>query len=185
MSFTAVVTAHAASPRGIVSNLLAQSRRPDEILVYVSDPTEEASEEIRLLEDVPGIQFFVVPNEEDWGHGKCARGLARASSDYVGWFNCDDAYTSDYVEKLMAATEVKPQPQIVFCDWIGRDRALNWPIEWRRRVSTRGNWIGKVGLLRAAGYVDRDYEADGKFIERIKKLHPRVALVDAVLYEHY
>src|SRR5690348_14840333 len=82
VTFTAVVTCHAASPARIITNLLTQSRRPDEILVFVSDPTPEAREQILRLEDEPGIEMFIVPNRDDWGHEKRALGLDRASCEF-------------------------------------------------------------------------------------------------------
>jgi hypothetical protein len=84
---------------------------------------------------------------------------------------------------MMAVAERKPAADRLLR--LGRPRPGAGSHRVARRLSTRGNWIGKVGLLRVAGYVDRTYEADAKFIERIKQRHPRTAFVDEILYSHH
>jgi hypothetical protein len=80
-----------------VDALLAQIRKPDEIIVLASDINlEEARKRYT------GVTFYAEPNLSDWGHDKRAKGLDLATSDYTGWFNHDDSYDKTYIEKMMA-----------------------------------------------------------------------------------
>ncbi len=179
-TFTAVVTAHADDPNPMISQLLSQTRRPDEILVYISDKPEDV--DLALIEDIPGVKVFVVPNRNDWGHEKRAMGLAAASSDYVGFFNADDEYVRIYIERMMEAAE-RGKLGVVYCEWVGRDRPYGLT-KFRTHSSTAGNWIGRTALLRTAGYTSRDYAADGVFIERVRSLRPTVGRINDILYQH-
>ena len=79
-----------------VNYLLAQSRKPDEIIVLASDiDLEEARKRYT------GVTFYAEPNLNDWGHDKRAKGLDLATSDYAGWFNHDDSYDPHYIAEMM------------------------------------------------------------------------------------
>src|SRR6185312_10487735 len=98
-TFTAVVTAH-GSPfylRRMLGNLRYQTRKPDEVLVFVSDMDDI----MRLREEFPDVQFYVERNRNDWGHEKRSKGVEAAFSDYLGFFNADDTYALSYVERMM------------------------------------------------------------------------------------
>ncbi len=58
-----------------VGALLAQSRKPDEIIVLASDIDLEAARK-----RYTGATFYAEPNLNDWGHDKRAKGLDLATS---------------------------------------------------------------------------------------------------------
>lgn len=178
-TFTAVVTSHANEEglRRILGQLLYQTRQPDEVLVFASDtPGLE-----RVDEDFDGrfdhLTVFLEENRDDWGHEKRAKGVWEASGEYLGFFNDDDAYTTDYVEKMLAAADAAAA-DVVYCDWniTGCTLALG--------SSTSGNFIVRSALARNVGYRHRVYEADGLFLEDLKQWEPVVVKVPEVLYTH-
>jgi len=92
--------------------LLAQSRKPDEVIVLASDIDLE---EVRKKHT--GVTFYAEPNLNDWGHAKRAKGLDLATKDYIGWFNHDDSYDPHYIAEMMWLAELGSDvvyPQILF-----------------------------------------------------------------------
>ena len=180
MTLTAVVTAHDASPGPIVRNLLAQTRKPDEILVFIS-----AHKHALRLTGFDGlVQVFLVANKNDWGHQKRALGLELASGDFIGWFNHDDSYEPTYIEELLGAVE-REDADVAFCNWShgGRGMDVNHACEFRGGNSTAGNWIGRTALIREVGYTNRDYSADAHLIDAVRP-KAKVVKVHKTLYNH-
>lgn len=179
MTFTAIVTAHDQDPSKILGNLLYQTRKPDYVIVLYSDTDSVLI--FKLERDLDGkfdsICFLPRENREDWGHEKRAEGLEYAKGDAVGFFNADDSYELTYVEKMMA--EIEAGADAVYCSWSGiPDCTFN------SCSSTSGNFIVRTGLARAVGYTQRDYCADGAFINAIRDNATHVARVDDLLYWH-
>lgn len=174
-TFTAVVTAHKESPHRILGNLLYQTRKPDEILCFLSDVPAPVVAEAR--EHFPAVQFVCTPNRNDWGHEKRALGVARATGDYVGFFNHDDSYDLQYIEKMMEAAEAGAE--IVYCEW-----DVGHVVGFRSGSSTSGNFIVYTKLAQTAGYTKRDYPADGHFIRALSDMKPRIVKVEKELYFH-
>ena len=173
-TFSAIVTAHAdeLAMRKTVEMLLLQTRRPNEIIVLASDIDTALARKV-----YPHVRFYDEENKNDWGHDKRAKGLDLATSSYAGWFNHDDSYDKDYIEKMMAA--VSDGSDAAYCGWSG-----NSAPQFRSGSSTSGNYIVNVKIGRDAGYPDRHYEADGAFIDRISAITKRIKFVEEVLYFH-
>ena len=173
-TFTAIVTAH-ADEKGMVRTidaLLAQSRKPDEIIVLASDIDCSVARK-----RYTGITFYQEPNLNDWGHDKRAKGLDLATSDYAGWFNHDDSYDPHYIAEMMWQAELGHD--VVYCGW-----SKNQTPRFHKGSSTSGNYIVKTELGRRAGYADRHYEADGTFIDRIAKLTESIKFLPGTMYFH-
>jgi len=174
-TFTAVVTAHKdeAGLRRVLGDLLAwQVRNPDEIIALASEINLTS-----LRHEFPSVIFYEEPNKEDWGHDKRAKGLGIATSDYVGWFNHDDSYSPDYIWEMMRHAE--DGNDVVYCAWSGNETP-----KFIFGSSTSGNYIVKTNIAIAAGYLDRHYQADGTFIDRISALNPSIKFISRVLYYH-
>ena len=155
-----------------VDALLAQSRKPDEIIVLASDiDLEEARKRYT------GVTFYAEPNLNDWGHDKRAKGLDVATSDYAGWFNHDDSYDPHYIAEMMWQAELGHD--VVYCGWSG-----NATPQFSLGSSTSGNYIVKVSVGRQAKYTDRHYEADGTFINRIADVTKSIRFLPGTLYFH-
>lgn len=176
-TFTAIVTSHGNERglRSILGQLRYQTRKPDETIVFYS--RGGAYDELRLREDFPEASFHSRLNRKDWGHEKRAEGVLAATSDWLGFFNDDDTYTADYVEKMLTASN---GVDAVWCWWNGRSNGCRFALG----DSTSGNFIVRIAVAREAGYTDRIYEADGTFIDRVAALAVRAAEVPEVLYRH-
>ena len=180
MTFTAVLTVHDFDYRPALKNILEQTRKPDEVLVFVSAHKQA----IELRSDDPSVRFFIVANKNDWGHEKRALGLRLASCDAIGWFNHDDEYEPVYVEQMMAALE--DGADVAFCNWShnGRQNNVRHDTEFAGGNSTSGNWIGRTGLIRAVGYHSRDYSADAHLIDAVAATKPLITKIHQIVYHH-
>lgn len=175
-SVTAIVTCHANEQglRNMLGILRYQTRPPDEILVYVSGVS--AAVFARLTEDFPDVHFSLVDDMEDWGHDKRATGLRDATSEWVGFFNDDDSYSRDYLEKMLTAGEGY---DVVFCAWNEIPDC-----EFRGCSSTAGNFLVRTSLARQAGWEGRDYAADAHFIDALNVAGAVSVKVPEILYRH-
>lgn len=178
MKFTAVVVSH-ANPGGlahILGQLRYQTRPPDETLVYVSgtSPAELAL----LREQFHEASFQVEESYDDWGHEKRAKGLDDATGDFLGFFNDDDSYAADYLERMLSE-QAERAADVVYCSWNEQPDC-----DFHLMHSTAGNFICRAELGREAGYTERVYVADGHFIEALNGLAPVVAKVEDVIYFH-
>lgn len=155
--------------------LMYQTRPPDETIVLVSGVS--VAQVLDLREDFSHASVLHRPNLNDWGHEKRAEGLARASKDWVGFFNDDDWYDDRYLEKMLGAAH--PNTSAVYCGW----SMFNRP-QFCLGSSTSGNYIVRRELGQRLGYMSRSYEADGHFIDAIRNSGAGTSFVDEVLYAH-
>ena len=155
-----------------VDALLAQSRKPDEIIVLASDINLDEARKRYV-----GVAFYAEPNLSDWGHDKRSKGLDLATSDYTGWFNHDDSYDPHYIAEMMWEAELGAD--VVYCGWSRSQHP-----KFRGYSSTSGNYIVKTNVARKAGYTDRHYEADATFIDKIVNQSPSIKFINKVLYFH-
>lgn len=173
-SITVVVTAHANSD-GLVRTLESlgnQTQKPDEIIALCSEIDLEG-----IWQRFPWVRFYEEPNLNDWGHGKRAKGLDLATSDYIAWFNDDDSYDKEFIFQMMELASAGAD--VVYCGWSKIHRP-----SFALGQSTSGNYIARTSYARRAGYTDRHYEADGTFINRLAELGGKIEFVPKVLYFH-
>lgn len=174
MTFTAVVISH-NNPDGlwhILGELRYQTRPPDETLVFYSCMEGIA----RFQEKFPEATYFYDLDKEDWGHHKRMEGLRQANSEFMGFFNDDDSYSTDYIEKMMAKTD---ENDVVFCSWNEQPNC-----GFALGSSTAGNFIFRTAMGRNAGYECIGYESDGHFIERLRNQARQIAKIEEILYFH-
>jgi len=138
----------------MLGNLMYQTRKPDETIVLYSGYESVA----RLREEFPWALWVERPNLEDFGHDKRAHGIELATKDFLGFFNDDDTYELSYVEKMLKAVEMA---DAAYCQWNNGD------VQFCLGSSTSGNFIVRTELAKSVGYPERDYSADGKFIDRV------------------
>lgn len=173
MTITAVVTAHGASSRvgNMVEQLHRQTRPPDEILVYASDVPD------RLLDLDATVRL--VRNRSDWGHDKRRRGLADATSEWVGFFNDDDVYDPDYLTVMEQASSGY---DLVMCRFDEKGRSIITPAPTVGSC-TAGNFLVRTEVARRVGWRHSHYEADGTFIAEVAAA-AEWTVVDRLLYWH-
>jgi len=154
-----------------------QTRLPSEIIAFASD-IDICKIDIETINDyVPIIDLYAESNLSDYGHAKRAKGLSMATGDFIGFFNADDSYEPEYIETMMR--EAESGADVAFCAWNEEHKPL-----FKYNSSTGGNFIVRTEIGRQAGYTDREYAADGLFIDRIAKLTDKIAFVDRILYYH-
>lgn len=175
MRVSCVVTAH-ANPTGLASilyNLKTQTLKPFEIIVLVSGM------------DVPdiGMTIYCEPDLADWGHEKRAKGLSLAKGKLVGFFNDDDEYDKEYLERM---TDAIGNADIVACNWRSHlsGYTLQIPKPHVGRI-TSGNYLVRTELAQRVGYNHRHYEADGVFIEDLVAAGAKFTHLDELLYLHH
>jgi hypothetical protein len=173
-SITVVVTAHADSENlvRILDELGKQTQKPDEIIALCSEINLDG-----IWQRFPWVRFYEEPNLNDWGHGKRAKGLDLATSEYVAWFNHDDSYDQGFIEEMMKLAH--GAVDVIYCGW-NKIPTPSFALE----KSTSGNYIAKTAYARQAGYTDRHYEADGTFINRLAALSGKIEFLPKVLYFH-
>lgn len=178
MKLTAVVTCHERTDRlrNILGCLRYQTRPPDETLVYVSGVG--ADELQTLSKEFQDLEFSLQPDLEDWGHDKRRQGLADARGDVIGWFNDDDDYDRDYIQKLLQP--IVDGADVAFCNWSHRPEEC----VFEANCSTSGNFLVRTTLAREVGWTGRDYAADGDFINGLAERTKLIVYVAENLYSH-
>jgi hypothetical protein len=174
-SFTAVLVGDRdeAELLHMLGRLRYQTRPPDETIAVVSRIDTRP-----LARDFRDVQFVEQEFAGDWGHSARRLGHELASGEWVGWFNSDDDYRADYIERMLERA-VDTGADAVYCAW-------NRQPECRFGLgsSTSGNFIVKSSFAWKAGSWRTDvYEADGHLIDAIARI-ALVARVDEILYWH-
>lgn len=174
MTFTAVVVslANESGLRNMLGQLRYQTVPPDETIVLCADTPDVA----RLCEDFPDVLFHERETRNDWGHSDRDYGLSLTTSEWVGFFNDDDRYANDYIEKMLKAAG---NHTAVYCAW-----PYSPDCSFALGQSTSGNFIVKTELAQRVGWRHRHYEADGMFIEEVVRAGASIVKVPEILYWH-
>lgn len=175
-TFTAVVIAHGDSEKTerCVNMLKQQTYKDIEINVYCSD--------LGMLTMHSDVNYFNQPNRNDFGQEKAAHGLNAARGTYVGFFNIDDEYESNYIEKMVRKAKAEDL-DLVYCDFINKEGSTIFG-QPKINIGTRGMFIVRTDVGRKIGYNHRDYGADGRFLEELVAAGVKHARLEEVLYRH-
>lgn len=160
----------------MLGNLMYQTVAPSETLVLVSGIS--SGRLARLRENFPHARFTATGNLNDWGHEKRSVGLNSAAGEYVGFFNDDDTYANNYLE-VMLTRAAQTGADVVYCSWNEIPDCA-----FQTCSSTAGNFIVRTSVGRRAGYVSRDYTADGHFISSVQRFMNEAVKVNDILYFH-
>lgn len=158
---TALVTAHADTPWGIIANLDDQTRRVDQIIAAVSDWWWMADSKIGSNLTVtsrragaPEVYIELHENKNDYGYAKRNALLPKVESEYVGFFSHDDSYELDYVERMMDAAK-ESDADVVYCGWDEPKQdggmAILEDCKFQIFQSTLGNFFVRTKLIRSLG----------------------------------
>lgn len=147
-------------------------RSSDQIIILMSGwetPVERISYNTSVLRR---------KNYDDWGHQKRADAIAICETDYITFWNCDDEYSEDFLDKMLAQ-----DADVVHCKYKHKTGKI-LGTTFKANNSTSGNFIIRTELAKKAGWNSREYCADGIFISDVNKFNPSVAFVDEILYTH-
>lgn len=174
--FTAVVIAHenVIQMGECIDMIQKQTYKNVAILVIHSDMPNFA--------EIDEVVYVDLVNGNDWGQAKAAYGLDSAVGKYVGFFNIDDQYEPDYIEKMVRKAE-EENFDLVYCDYVSKEGDIIVG-EPKINKGTRGMFIVKRSFARHVGYRHRDYGADGKFLEELVEAGASHARLEEVLYVH-
>lgn len=173
MTVTAVVVCHEDKKQllNMIRQLKEQTQPPEQIIaIACCTDIDDLGVDIALPDEHQG----------DWGHKGRETGLKHATEDRIGFFNCDDEYEPDFIEKLCAHGE-----DLVFCDF--KTHAIGGRvIESHPSLGaiTSGNFLVNRKLAQEVGWNHRDYLGDGKFILDITATGCTWLRIPEVLYLH-
>lgn len=101
-----------------IDSALAQTRRPDEIVVIDNDSEDNTRE---VVARYPAVRYVWQPNQGICGSAN--RGIREATGDYLVLLHSDDRLTPDHLETSLRAFRSMPQAAFVCGDyrWFGAD----------------------------------------------------------------
>ncbi len=141
--------------------------------VFVSDgPWPENDWGMDGLAD-PRIDFLGTPEHRGlWGHPYRQLGINRClelGTAYVGLNNDDNYLTPGYLEQMVGALQQR-QADLVLCQTLHAYDA--WSVTPSTPVAgcaDVGNWLASADLIRRVPWEGEDFEADGRFVERLAR----------------
>lgn len=175
-AFTAVVLAHGdvAQMERCINMIKNQTFKDVEVLVFYSD--------MKLETVLPDVHYFEQPNKNDWGQEKVSHGLNAARGEYVGFFNIDDEYESNYIERMIKKARTE-KADLVYCDFVSKEGVTIFG-QPKLNIGTRGMFIVRADFGRKVGYNHRDYGADGRFLEEAVEAGAVHIRLEDILYRH-
>ena len=185
--FTAIITCHKDMDGllNIFRQLSEQEQKPDIVECLVSDLGFTVEELLEIFSDYNDdfkINFYVTENFNDYGHYKRRKGLEYATTEWCGFFNCDDLYDKSFIKELMLHVEGN---DLVFCDFISHNTGPSI-ISSTPRIGriTSGSFIIRTTFARSVGYNHDSYDGDGRFIEDLMIAGAKCFHVEKHLYTH-
>lgn len=141
-------------------SVVAQRHHVHEYFVLDGGSTDGSAELIRQY--AHGIDWWV--SEKDQGQADAIqRGLARASGDWLGWINSDDAFLPGSLARLSAAIEAHPEWDVVTA-WHVRTNAESRIVSAHRMAPESPAWArwGVLHVTQPTCFFRRSlYEAVG------------------------
>ncbi len=119
-----------------LASVLAQTRRPDEVIVVDDGSCDGTGEMVRAC--FPQVCYL--RNTTNQGVSRARnRAIAAASGAWIALLDSDDTWCPHKLEAQLALLARRPELRVVHCDeiWIRQGRRVN-P---RRRHAKRGGWI--------------------------------------------
>ncbi len=176
---TCVVTCYKKDPTPIIEEMLNQSYKKKQILVFCSD-----IDIMPLRKKYPKIEFFDVPNRKDWGHTKRAMGLTFAEGKYVCFANDDDRYDPKFLEIMVGILD-QSGAELAYCDW--QEKTLKGKRAFAQLIKggiTSGNFVVDTKRANKVGWQTRLYASDWYFMRDLLKDKVQIVYVPHSLMTH-
>lgn len=120
-SFSVIVPVFNAEPH-LVECLEALTHQDYEgkiTVIAVAEPSSDKS--LAILKSYQGPDFIIIENQTRMGASKCRQiGVGQAKSEYVGFCDADDVYSSNFVSKMVTAC-VNEKVEVADCSFFVLD----------------------------------------------------------------
>lgn len=97
-----------------VSSVLKQTY-PHFELIVVNDGSSDAS--LEILRSISDSRLVVITQQNRGVIEARNRGIHEACGDYLAFLDADDSWREDFLEKMVAALEARPQAVLAYCGW--------------------------------------------------------------------
>lgn len=150
---------------------------------------DSVSEEIRKI--VTGFndkRIFYHESEiryNDFGHTLREQGLNFVTGDYLMWTNDDNYYVPVFLERMLNNIQ-SGDYDFVYCDMVHSHEDYHVLVTQPAFCKIdMGAFIVKTSIAQEVRFPDRDFCADGKFVERVMALEGiRTVKVEQILFVH-
>ena len=100
----------------LLDSLIPQCNKEVEIILIDDGCNEDRLDEYKILNCFDNLQLI---HQENKGTAKTRNlGISKAKGKYIGFIDCDDMVTADYIEKLLNAIDTYGTEVINF-NWLG------------------------------------------------------------------
>ncbi len=159
-----------------IERVKSQTVQPDQLLVMTSGMSIDSG-------------WIATPDLKDFGYFKRALALGGAWGDWITWWNFDDVYHPQTLEKALSCTE---SADVVYWRMHGKKSATaNFGFGFDGCKSSVGNWMVRTQSAREVGYAifARDhlggYPGDASMIDELNRRKVRVAHVAEYLMDQH
>ena len=102
-----------------LESILAQTRKPDEVLIFDDCSTDDTVETVRRFaaQYDPDGAIRLIQNEKNQGwRANFMQGFRRAAGDVIFCADQDDVWHKDKLEKMTAVLEQHPEVRVLACN---------------------------------------------------------------------
>lgn len=179
--------------RQALDSLVQQTYPHVEVIVQDNDSTDET----QTILDEYGPRLACIRREKDAGQSDAIdRGFRQSNGDILGWLNADDLLMPDALDRVVAAFQTEPGPDVVYghCALLSEDgrfiryfheiQPFSAPVLLNRMnyIAQSSTFYTRIAYEQVGG-VDRDlhYVMDWDLWSRFAKAGYRFRLLDEVL----
>ena len=177
-------------------SLASQTSSNFVVTVYHDGHNEEIENIVKSFKsNNPDIDITYYSSSErfnDYGHTLREMALHRSSADYLLLTNDDNYYVPIFVEEILREID-NENPDIVYFDMVHSHIMgdLPNPIGYQTLITEPrlnridiGSFVFRTELGKVAGFTDREFNADGRFFERMLEFSPKLKKIEKVLFVH-
>lgn len=164
---------------------LAQTYPNWELHIIHDGKNDEVMDALAHIDSTKIFYHETKERYNDFGHSIRDIGLQYAHGDYILWTNEDNYYAPVFLEKMIAAI-TKDDFDFAYCDMVHSHQDYRFfPTTPKLGLIDMGAFIVKESIAKEIGFPDRDYCADGRFVDRVMARQGiRAIKVESVLFVH-
>lgn len=163
---------------------LAQTHTNWELHIIHDGANDEIIDAIKHITDTRIFYHETKIRHNDFGHSQREQGLKYCHGDYMMWTNEDNYYAPVFLEKMLAAAAIT-EADFIYCDMIHSHQNYRlFQTSPRLGMIDMGAFIVKESIAKQLGFTDRDYCADGHFVDKAVALGIKTVKAEGVLFVH-